>query len=185
MSSRLTVVVGLFGATTCAVTAGVYVNFSARVMPSLGRMPNAVGIARMQGFNKTALQAPFMVCFFGAALASGYLVVRFARGDRSVSDLLLAAGGTAYLAGFLLTIGYNVPLNERLAAADPHAASSVGLWRDYLQQWTTANSVRAVLSTAAVGLIVAGLVVGGRGRSAASVPAAVSGADGVSVGVSR
>lgn len=156
MTSRTALLVAGFGVATAAVTAGVYLNFTARVMPSLGRLSDPAGIARMQAFNRTAVQPPFMLCFFGAALAGGYLIVRVARGDRSAADLLLAAGGAAYLAGFLLTIGYNVPLNDRLARLDPHAASSVAVWRGYLRDWTAANSVRAGLSMLACVLLISG-----------------------------
>lgn len=171
MPSRIATVAAVFGALTSGATAVVYVNFSARVMPSLGRMANASGIARMQHFNRTAEQGPFMLCFFGAALAGGYLVYRMVRGDRSAADLLLAAGGTSYLAGLLLTIAYNVPLNDKLARLDPHAPSSVAFWRDYLSGWTTANSVRAGLSAVATALLIGGLVAtltshGGAQRSA-------------------
>nr|WP_281379835.1 anthrone oxygenase family protein [Flexivirga oryzae] len=158
----------VFGALTAGATAVVYLNFSARVMPSLGRMANAAGIARMQSFNRTAEQGPFMFCFFGAALAGGYLIYRFARGDRSTAGVLLAAGGAAYLLGFLLTMVYNVPLNDRLARLDPHAASSIGVWRDYLSGWTAANTVRAVLSGVATLLLVGGSVAAAQGRASGS-----------------
>ncbi|WP_446664916.1 anthrone oxygenase family protein [Flexivirga sp. B27] len=162
MTSRIAVAAGIFGALTSAVTAGVYVDFSARIMPSYGRMANAVGIARMQSSNRSIENGPFMLAFCGAGLAGGYLVYRLLRGDRATADVLLAAGGVAYLAGLLLTMVYNVPLNNRLAAVDPQAASSVDLWRDYLAHWTAANSVRAALSVGAVALLVAGLVAAAR-----------------------
>lgn len=181
MTSRIAVVAGILGAVASAVTAGVYVDFSARIMPSLGRMTNAAGIARMQHLNRSIEQGPFMLGFCGAGIAGGYLVYRMLRADRAVADILLAAGGAAYLAGLLLTMVYNVPLNNRLAAADPDAASSVGLWRDYLQNWTAANTVRAVFSAAAVGLLVAGLVTGARSRAQTSVGAASPSADRVTV----
>lgn len=172
MTSRIAVVAGVLGAVTSAVTAGVYIDFSARIMPSLGRMTNAAGIARMQHLNRSIEQGPFMLCFCGAGLAGGYLVYRLLRADRAMADVLLAAGGAAYLAGLLLTMVYNVPMNNRLAAVDPHAAASVDLWRDYLHNWTPANTVRAVFSVAAVGLLVAGLITGARGRT--STPAGTS-----------
>lgn len=159
MTSRIATAAAVFGALTSGATAVVYVNFSTRVMPSLGRMAHATGIARMQHFNRTAEQGPFMLCFFGAALAGGYLIYRAVRGDRTAADLLLAAGGTSYLAGLVLTIAYNVPLNNKLAGLDPQAGSSVAFWRHYLSGWTAANSVRAGLSAVATALLVGGLVV--------------------------
>lgn len=165
MTSRITLAAGVFGAVTSVVTAGVYLDFSARVMPSLRRMADAAGVAKMQHLNRNIEQGPFMLCFCGAGLAGGYLLYRLLRGDRATSDWLLAAGGAAYLAGLLLTMVYNVPLNNRLAAADPHAASTVDMWRKFLQDWTAANTVRAVLSVVGVGLLVAGLIVGARNQT--------------------
>lgn len=165
MISRIAVAAGILGAVTSAVTAGVYADFSARIMPSLGRMANPAGIARMQQLNRSIEQGPFMLAFGGAAVSGGYLIYRLLRGDRATADVLLAAGGSAYLAGLLLTMVYNVPLNKRLGAADPHATSSLELWRDYLQHWTAANTVRGVLSAAAVVLLVIGLVMGTRQRT--------------------
>lgn len=179
MPSRIATAAAVFGALTSGVTTVVYVNFSARVMPSLSRMANATGLARMQHFNRTAEQGPFMFCFFGAAVAGSYLIYRFFRGDRSGADVLLAAGGTSYLAGLLLTVAYNVPLNDKLARLDPHATSSVAPWRDYLSGWTTANSVRAGLSAVGTALLIGGLVAtltghGGAQRSAGPAGRAAS-----------
>ncbi|GGB27705.1 hypothetical protein GCM10011492_17390 [Flexivirga endophytica] len=185
MTSRFTVVAGILGAVTSAATAGVYVDFSARIMPSYGRMANATGIAKMQSINRSIENGPFMLAFCGAGLAGGYFVFRALRGERALSDVLLGAGGAAYLAGLLLTMVYNVPLNNRLAAVDPHAASSVGLWRDYLQHWTAANTVRAGLSVVAVGLLVGGLLAGARDRAQPSAGVGASYGERVSTHVHR
>lgn len=149
-----------------SVTAAVYVNFSARVMPRLAALPAAEGIATMQHFNRVALRPPFMTAFFGSALLSAVLLYRTARAEsRGWADWATAAGACLYLAGFGLTIAYNVPRNERLAALDAGSAEAAGYWQDYLAQWTAANSVRAALSVAAVlALVVGGVfaVVDGR-----------------------
>lgn len=157
MGSRLLVAAALVGGLGSLVTAAVYVHFTARVMPSLGRMVASHGIATMQGFNQTAVQPPFMTAFFGAALAGIVLVVRALAGHHTTADLLAALGGFAYLAGFALTIGYNVPLNDRLATLDPNSPASVAFWTSYLSTWTTANTLRAVLS--GVGALALGMAV--------------------------
>lgn len=59
------------GALTTGVTAVVYLNFSARVMPALAKLPNPTGIARMQQFNRTAVQPPFMICFSAPRWSAG------------------------------------------------------------------------------------------------------------------
>lgn len=185
MTSRLTVLASVAAAVGSAATAAVYADFSARIMPSLGRMANSAGIARMQHLNRSIEQGPFMLAFCGAAVSGGYLVYRLFRGDRSTADVLLAAGGSAYLAGLLLMMLYNVPLNNRLAGIDPHAAGAVPLWRDYLQHWTAANTVRAVLSAGAVVLLVAGLISGQRDRTGSPSAGAEPPARQVTTGASR
>lgn len=157
MSTRFGVIAAIATITT-GVTAGVYLNFSTRVMPALGRLDGATGIAKMQSFNATAVQPPFMLCFFGSALAAGYFGVRLARGQRDLADVLAAAGGALYLAGLLLTIAYNVPLNDRLAAVEANSSAAQPIWREYLTNWTAANSVRAGLSSLGTLLVAGGAV---------------------------
>ncbi len=147
-------IVSTCGAVGSAIVGGVYANFSARVMPRLGSLPDAEAIETMQKFNRDAVQAPFMTFFFGAAVASVWTVVHgLGREERAVKDLISAAGGVLYLAGWVLTIAYNVPRNNRLDGVVAGTAEGARVWHTYLDEWTSANSVRAVLSLlGAVGL---------------------------------
>ena len=147
-------IVSACGAVGSAVVGGIYTNFSARVMPWLGSLPDAEAIETMQKFNRTAVQVPFTTFFFGTAIASTWTVVHNVRKtDRGIGDQLSAAGGLLYLAGWVLTIVYNVPRNNRLADVVAGTAEGVRVWHMYLDEWTSANSVRAVLSLlGAVGL---------------------------------
>lgn len=154
MTSRLVLTCLVVGALGAAVTAAVYVSFSARVMPRLGHLPDTEAITTMQGFNRTAVQLPFMTAFFGAALTGAVLVVRFLVGSRDPGDGLAAVGGACYLEGFVLTIAYHVPLNDRLAALDPSSVISVPVWASSVSSWTRANTVRAALSVVATGCLV-------------------------------
>ncbi len=60
---------------------------------------------------------------------------------------------------FVCTAGFNVPLNDALAAADPASAEATALWARYLNDWTLWNHVRTISSTAACGLFVAAIAV--------------------------
>ena len=140
-------IVSTCGAVGSAIVGGVYANFSTRVMPRLGSLPSAEAIETMQKFNRDAVQAPFMTFFFGTAVASVWTVVHsLGREERAVKDLISAAGGVLYLAGWVLTIAYNVPRNNRLADVVAGTAEGSRVWHMYLDEWTSANSVRAVLS---------------------------------------
>ncbi|GAB3708345.1 anthrone oxygenase family protein [Mariniluteicoccus flavus] len=142
----------LFALAASAVVAGVYANFSARVMPRLATLATTEGVATMQGFNRTAVQAPFMIAFFGGAALGAFQVARFVRGERGLVDTLAAGAGLAHLAAFRLTLAYNVPRNEHLARLSPGSAEAGAYWPVYLREWTGANTVRAVCALAAVAL---------------------------------
>ena len=56
------------------------------------------------------------------------------------------------IGSFLLTIVFNVPLNNALDAADATTATGQEFWQNYLTNWTFWNHIRTVasiLSTAA------------------------------------
>jgi len=152
-------VVSAVAAAGSAVAGGLYANFSLRVMPRLAALPDAQGMAAMQQFNRNAVQAPFMVVFFGSALASGYTLWQVvARGERTVPELLLGTGSCLYLAGFVMTIVHHVPLNDRLAALAPTSPAGAELWRTFVAEWTPANSVRAALSLGGAAALAIGAV---------------------------
>ncbi len=160
MSAPLMNTMTAAGAVGSAVVGGVYANFSLRVMPRLAKLPEAEGITTMQQFNRVALQAPFMTAFFGTAIVSIVKIIgTLAKHQRTVADWIALAGGGFYLAGFLLTIVYNVPRNEQLAAVTAGSVQGSRVWRMYLDEWTSANSVRGVLSIiGAVGLAAGALL---------------------------
>lgn len=58
---------------------------------------------------------------------------------------------------FVVTLIGNVPLNNRLDAADPASAEGKAVWSDYLTRWTLLNHLRTVACIASMALLVAGL----------------------------
>jgi uncharacterized membrane protein len=69
---------------------------------------------------------------------------------------LLVAGSAVYLLGtIVLTVVYHVPLNNRLASADPGAADAARTWADYTSRWTAMNHVRAASGVIAGALLLA------------------------------
>ena len=51
-----------------------------------------------------------------------------------------------------MTVAFNVPLNNRLASAEPDSPAAEALWAHYLSRWTLWNHVRTVASLVAAGL---------------------------------
>jgi uncharacterized membrane protein len=145
----------------CALSAGALFAFSSFVMPALGRLPSAQGIAAMQSINVMAPTPAFMTALFGSGLASVVVAVwALADWDGSSSPWLLA-GTALYLAGPVgLTMGYHVPRNNALAALDPEAEGAEAHWRRYLVEWTRGNHVRTAAGLAAAAAFIEALVVG-------------------------
>lgn len=130
------------------LVGGFYFAFSAVVIPALRRRPAEEATDTMVAINKTALRAPFMVLFFGTAAACGATVAG-AIADPHAHSLLRTAGSTAYLAGWVLTMAVNVPLNNRLINGGPDH------WPDHQRSWARANHIRAALSIAGtLGLLI-------------------------------
>ncbi|HST73255.1 MAG TPA: anthrone oxygenase family protein [Kocuria rosea] len=127
-----------------ALVAGFYVAFSAVVMPALERRPAAEAVSTMVAINEAAVRLPFMALFFGSAAASAATVVAAPIED-DPAVALRVAGAVASLAGWVLTMAVNVPLNTGLARHPPTARAAA--WAGYTRAWTRANHLRAASST--------------------------------------
>jgi uncharacterized membrane protein len=133
-----------------ALMAGLFFVFSNFAMTAFGTLPPAGGIAAMQSINVQILNPAFFALFFGTSALSTVLAVVAILNRAQTWSLPLLAGGLCYLAGVLLvTMIFNVPLNNRLAASAPESAEAAAFWAEYLRVWTAWNHVRTVLSLAA------------------------------------
>lgn len=133
-----------------ALIAGVFFGFSTFIMTALGHRPPAEGIAAMQEINLVVVRSGFIAVFMGTALTSAalalYAILRW--DDPRAAYWLI--GAFLYVIGtFILTIVYNVPLNDELAAVDPASTQGASVWSRYLTDWTWWNSVRTAASLAA------------------------------------
>ena len=147
----------LLGVVGCGLMGGLFFAFSTAVMPALRRLPPAPGAAAMQQVNRTILNPLFGVVFGGTALLCLLLVVGALLSDRGGAAWIVT-GALLYLVGSIgLTMGVNVPMNNRLDAADPASADGVRTWADYLSRWTAWNHVRALACTAASAALAIGL----------------------------
>jgi uncharacterized membrane protein len=72
----------------------------------------------------------------------------------------LLIGGLLYLAGTIgVTMAYNVPRNNALAAVDPHSAEAAKLWSRYYTEWTRGNHLRVAAGITAAALLTIALTV--------------------------
>jgi uncharacterized membrane protein len=133
--------------------AGVFFIFSVAVMRALERVPG--GMVAMQSINVVILNPFFLGVFMGTALLSvGILIATFF--EWRSSSLWLLAGALLYLIGSIgVTMIFNVPMNNALAAADPSSPEGQKVWADYLANWTRWNHVRTIASLAASAAFIA------------------------------
>lgn len=131
--------------------AGLFFVFSVTIMSALGKLPAAAGIAAMQSINSTILSPLFLAAFMGTALLCVVIAVVAVLNWSHPASPWLVTGALIYAAGtFLVTIIFNVPMNDALASATPDSSEAASLWTRYLSVWTGWNHVRTVTSTAAL-----------------------------------
>ena len=148
--NALLVALTVAAAVGCGVVGGVFFAFSTFVMAALRRLPAPQGIAAMQSINVTAVQPPLMLALFGTAAAcAALIVVAVTSWDEPYAPWLLA-GGLVYLLGeIVVTIAYNVPRNDELAALDPDSSEAAARWPSWVAEWRAGNHVRTVAGAAA------------------------------------
>jgi uncharacterized membrane protein len=136
-----------------AISAGVLLAFSSFVMSGLARIAPASGISAMQSINITVINPVFMGIYFGTGLLAVIAAVLAGREGIQATGLVYA-GTAIYLLGVLLvTIAFNVPMNDQLASLDANSAQAAQYWKSYLSNWTMWNHVRCVASVVAAAFI--------------------------------
>lgn len=137
------------------VVGGVFFAFSNFVMPALARLPVAGGIAAMNSINITVITPTFMTALFGTGLVCLVLIAGAILGWSQPGSFWLLAGALIYLVGNpIVTMMFNVPLNDALAAVDPASSDGAAAWAGYLRNWVIWNHVRTVTAIAALGCFI-------------------------------
>ncbi|NOU88677.1 DUF1772 domain-containing protein [Paenibacillus sp. LMG 31460] len=138
--------------------SGVFFAFSAFVMTALARLSVDQGISVMQAINTTILKSLFILIFFGATLLAIILGI--------ASVIKLSTAGAAYVfigslliivGVFLVTILFNVPLNETLVSVISGSAEGSRVWKAYLVGWMPWNHIRTISSIAALACFIIAL----------------------------
>ncbi len=138
----------------CGLVAGVFFAFSTFVMQALGQQPPAQGITTMQAINITVINPWFMGVLFGTAVGCLGLVVFSLTKENQPGSSYLVIGSLLYLLGSIgVTIAFNVPLNDALAAVNPNSAEGATLWAKYLTTWTLWNHIRTAAALGAAALL--------------------------------
>lgn len=135
------------------VVGGVFFAFSGFVMRGLGEVSPATGLEAMQAINRTAVRPPLMITLFGTMLTGLAACVLLAVNDAGHALWWGFAGEVVYLgAVIVLTVGFHVPRNNRIAPLDPRDPASLTEWKRYRAAWTRGNHLRTAGGVAAAAL---------------------------------
>jgi len=161
MNTSPFVVLTSLAALTSAAAGGMMYVFSTFVMRGLDRTGPIDAITAMRGINAEANANPvFLLGFFGAtilALVVGVIAVVQLNQPGSWWVLIGAIFG---IVGAMITVIFNVPLNNRLDTVNPDGLSMADAardWQAYFSTWTAWNHARTVTSFVGAALMVVGL----------------------------
>ncbi len=145
MTSALLVPLVFVAALGSGLVAGVFFAFSTFVMSGLARLTAPEGIAAMNAINVTAVTPMFMSLLFGTALVAAVAGVIAMMNWNVAGSAYVVAGALLYLVGVIVvTIAFNVPLNDQLAVVAPDSAAGAEFWQRYLSTWVGWNHVRTL-----------------------------------------
>ena len=155
---NLQLVLTFVAALGCGLMAGVFFIFSNTVMSALARLESPQGIAAMQAINNTILNPLFFVVFLGSAATCILLTISLLWRWQQPGAVYLLGGSLLYLVGnILVTIIFNVPMNESLDTVKPESDEAATMWARYLTHWTAWNHVRTAASLLAAATFILGL----------------------------
>ena len=135
-----------FSVIACALVAGVLLTFSDFVMRALDGARPAAGVEVMQVINREVFRSVLMFLLLGMSALSPLLIGYAYVGVAGPASDLIVAGGAIYLAGvFVVSLVFNVPMNNRLVAQDYGSSEAAAYWKTtYFPRWTFWNYVRAI-----------------------------------------
>jgi uncharacterized membrane protein len=101
----------------------------------------------------------FMTALFGTGLLCLVLIAGAIMSWGRASSYWLLAGAVIYLIGNpIVTMAFNVPLNDALAAVDPASANGAAVWTNYLSEWVMWNHVRTITAIVAMACFILALL---------------------------
>ncbi len=130
-----------------ALIAGLFYAYHWTVMPGLNAADPIAAINAMKSINVVIRNPIFFFSFFGTLVFGVIAAVLYLRSWGTTPASLVWGGFLVYALGvFVVTIVFNVPLNERLAATAPTPGTAANIWRAFYDPWMSWNLVRTVAS---------------------------------------
>ena len=153
----LTAIAALFS----AAAGGMMYVFSTFVMRGLDRTGAVEAITAMRGINVEANSNPvFLLGYFGATILALVVGVIAAIQLRQPGSWVVLVGAVLAILAAVITMAFNVPLNNHLDTVNPvglSAADAAREWQAYFSTWTAWNHVRTVTSFVGAALMLVGL----------------------------
>jgi uncharacterized membrane protein len=146
--------------------SGVMFAYACSVMPGLARSSDHTLVETMQNINRAILNPWFLLPFVGSIPLIALAGVLAWRGGGQRALPWIVAAFAVYLVAFLITRGFNVPLNDQLdAAGTPDRIADLAAVRARFEAgWVMWNVLRTVAHAVAFGLLAWALVVQGAER---------------------
>jgi uncharacterized membrane protein len=127
------------------LTAGTFFAFSTFIMAALARIAPEQGIAAMNSINVAVINPWFFTVFFGTpAICAILAVVALFKLNEPSASIIIIASLIHIVGSLVVTMTFNVPLNNALAGVTSAVGEGGALWTRYLRDWTFWNTVRTV-----------------------------------------
>lgn len=151
---------------TTGLSAGLYYGFACAVMPGLARSADRTFVETMQRINTAIINGWFMLVFLGSlVLTAAAAALQFAAGAGRGTGAAAwtVAALVLYSAVLVVTMRFNVPLNNRLDAGGlPGSDAGLAALRgEFERSWVRWNTFRTVVNVAAFGCLTWALVLQG------------------------
>ena len=151
------IIVLVAAAVTTGLSAGLLWGWAVSVMPALRGAPDRLFVEFLQRANRAILNGWFYLCFVGAVVLTALAVVLAFLDGRAGLIVPVVLALVLYLATVGITQRINIPLNNRMDAADPERPGDVRA--EFERPWTRWNVVRSLTGAAAVAALCWALVV--------------------------
>ncbi|HEX2400687.1 MAG TPA: anthrone oxygenase family protein [Mycobacterium sp.] len=144
-----------------AAASGMMYVFSTFVMRGLDRTGPIDAITAMRGMNAEANANPaFLLGYFGATILALVVGVMAVVKLNQPGSWLVLVGAVFVILGAVITMAFNVPLNNHLDTVNPDGlsvADAAREWQAYFSTWTAWNHARTVTSFIGAVVLLAGL----------------------------
>jgi uncharacterized membrane protein len=144
-----------------AAAGGMMYVFSTFVMRGLDRPGPIDAITAMRGMNAEANANPaFLLGYFGATILALVVGVMAVVKLNQPGSWLVLVGAVFVILGAVITMAFNVPLNNHLDTVNPDGlsvADAAREWQAYFSTWTAWNHARTVTSFIGAVVLLAGL----------------------------